>query len=122
MNLNNLKKSPGYKIGKEKRGNTTGNDFPGPNVYDVKYNFKNSPGYSLGKEKKHFKPNLNPGPGQYNTELKHSGGITMKRRYYFKDKDSTPGPNYYNSNPENVLKHSPAYSYVNYYNIIYYIL
>lgn len=104
------KHSPTWKIGTSIRDINNSDVYPGPSDYNPKYLGKKTPGYSLSKSTKVLKVEKSPGPGDYNYYPKLKGGITIKRRYYLKDKDNFPGPQDYKYESNKVLKKSPAYS------------
>lgn len=56
------------------------------------------------------KPNLNPGPGQYNLGSKFNPKITMKQKLKDRDLDPTPGPNHYDYDFNKIKRSNPKYS------------
>lgn len=109
LHLKTFKSSPAYKLGTSSKGFKITDENPGPGQYNWKRVGINSPKYSFIGKHGVNKPNLNPGPGTYDIQSKNKGGITMKMKYYYKEKDGTPGPQYeYDLNKVKV--HYPAYS------------
>eukprot|EP00340_Litonotus_pictus_P006947 CAMPEP_0170516242 /NCGR_PEP_ID=MMETSP0209-20121228/2517_1 /TAXON_ID=665100 ORGANISM="Litonotus pictus, Strain P1" /NCGR_SAMPLE_ID=MMETSP0209 /ASSEMBLY_ACC=CAM_ASM_000301 /LENGTH=319 /DNA_ID=CAMNT_0010801059 /DNA_START=10 /DNA_END=970 /DNA_ORIENTATION=+ len=114
QNLNHLLKAPLWKMGSSERNSDDkeGKFVPGPGNYSPNYNGMKAPLYSLSKSTNINKnTNTNPGPGQYDTVDKRKDGITMKRRYYNKEQDSSPSPFDYNTDKGTVIKKSPAYRF-----------
>ena len=110
--INHLKRSPGYKIGKAERSQSRDKDnLPGPGDYSPSYLGKKSPKYSLTKSIKTEKKEYSPGPGDYDISKKKLGGITIKRKYYFKETNFGPGPSDYSYENSKYLKSSPAFRY-----------
>lgn len=106
-----LKKAPGWKIGTSGLHDKKSLEYnPGPSDYKPNFVGKKAPGYSISKSSIIKKISTGPGPGDYSIPTEKLKGITIKRKYYFKDNIKTPGPQDYRGDKINFQKKSPAYS------------